>query len=130
MVRWHYNLTSMNNAKWQLNNTSRIQDIKNTRQSQCKASVPTKRVPAPAPAPVEDPTAQQLELRELRNALCEAIEENEFLRERVIELEALLAEAQDRIEAAEEKYVSEMNALQRACESTRPSNANPRSRSL
>lgn len=38
------------------------------------------------------------ETLQLREALCEAIEENEFLRERVIELEALLAEAQGRIE--------------------------------
>lgn len=42
-----------------------------------------------------------------------AIDENEILRERVIELEALLAEAQERIEVIEEKYLTEMNNLQR-----------------
>lgn len=37
----------------------------------------------------------EYEKRELRGALCEAIEENEVLRERITELEALLAAAQD-----------------------------------
>jgi hypothetical protein len=47
----------------------------------------------------------------------------------VIELEALLAEAQGRIEAVEEKYVTEMNALQRAYEGRRAAICT-RSRSL
>ena len=38
------------------------------------------------------------EKRRLKNALVEAIEENEVLRERIIELEALLVEARDLVE--------------------------------
>lgn len=39
----------------------------------------------------------------MRIALCEAMEENEFLRERVVELEALLVEAQEKIEYLERR---------------------------
>jgi hypothetical protein len=53
------------------------------------------------------------EVVQLRYALCEAVEENEFLRERVIELEALVAEAQGRMEEMEGKFINDMNLLQR-----------------
>lgn len=45
--------------------------------------------------------------------MCEAVEENEFLRYRVVELEALVAEAQGRLDDLEGRFVSDMNQLQR-----------------
>lgn len=41
------------------------------------------------------------------------MEENEFLRYRVIELEALVAEAQGRMDDLEGRFMSDMNQLQR-----------------
>lgn len=90
----------MNNPKWHLNNLCRIQDVKNTHhptQASLKPTQNAKRSKPLEPAQ-QAPVDNQYETRQLRNALCEAIEENEFLRDRVIELEALLAEAQYRIE--------------------------------
>jgi len=39
----------------------------------------------------------------------EAIEQNEFLRDRLQEMEALLAVAQEQIEENEERYIVDMN---------------------
>ena len=49
------------------------------------------------------------ENQQLRAALLEAIEQNEFLRDRLQEMEALLAVAQEQIEENEERYIVDMN---------------------
>jgi len=43
----------------------------------------------------------------------EAIEQNEFLRDRLQEMEALLAVAQEQIEENEERYIVDMNQMHR-----------------
>jgi len=45
--------------------------------------------------------------------LLEAIEQNEFLRDRLQEMEALLAVAQEQIEENEERYIVDMNQMHR-----------------
>ena len=53
------------------------------------------------------------ENQQLRAALLEAIEQNEFLRDRLQEMEALLAVAQEQIEENEERYIVDMNQMHR-----------------
>ena len=48
---------------------------------------------------------------EMERALQEAIEENTILRDRVMELEALFAEAQERIVSHEDGFILELNQL-------------------
>lgn len=79
----------MSSSKWQLSNTTRIMDVKNTRQAHNPK--PNTRRPKPQEdwqATPAQPPPQSLsdENRQLRSALIEAIDENECLRERVIEL--------------------------------------------
>jgi hypothetical protein len=69
-----------------------MQDVKNTRSRDThkqptinKRSKVQDKTAAEPPAP-QEVIAQQHETAQMRNALCEAIEENEFLRGRVIEL--------------------------------------------
>lgn len=45
--------------------------------------------------------------------MLEAIEQNEFLRDRLQEMEALLAVAQEQIEENEERYIVDMNQMHR-----------------
>ena len=52
------------------------------------------------------------EVRELRSALIQTLEQNEVLRDRVMQLEALMVEAQVNMEEMEEKYVRDMNQIQ------------------
>lgn len=112
----------MNHPKCHFSNTARIHDVKNTSHAalppqhnriDTQPLKPTKR-PQVYYQQQPDPAHRlEDENRQMRTALCEAIEENELLRDRVIELEALLAEAQTRIECYDEGLVSYVNEQQR-----------------
>ena len=98
----------MQGPRVQLSNVSRIKDVKNTSHSsrQKDAHKPSKQkvhfqqTQQMAPVP---PARQIDEIKALRNALIEAINENEVLRDRVVELEALVVEAQTQIELRDEQ---------------------------
>jgi hypothetical protein len=98
----------MQGPKVQLSNVSRIKDIKNTSNSsrQKDTHKPNKQKVhyqhQQQIAPVY-PKLIEVEIKALRNALTEAINENDVLRDRVVELEALVVEAQTQIELRDEQ---------------------------